>query len=581
MEIRVRMRRTRFYRSPFQYVSTPANSYGNRREYRSEKKMKQVSLVDIGIIIVGILGWLGAVSVNAEDPYLYYNWEVTYGTVSPLGYPQQGILINGQFPGPTIDAVTNYNIVVNVINKLDEPFLITWNGIKQRRTSWQDGVEGTNCQIPPNSNWTYKFQLKDQIGTYNYFASTKLHRIAGAFGALNIEQRSVISKPYPEPAADFTLLVHDWFKTNHKVLRRLLDAGKPLPFPDAILINGQKDSSVFTGEKGKTYKIRVSNVGIATSINFRIQGHKMKLIEVEGAHTMQEEYESLDVHVGQSIAVLVTLDGPLQDYYMVASTRFSKTVLNTTATLRYSGSNKKASGPLPAGPTYQIHWSMKQARTMRLNLTANAARPNPQGSFHYGTIPITRTIVLANSEGVINNKLRYGVNGISHANPPTPLKLADWFNIAGVFDLNTIKDTPPPAATPLRLGASVIGLTLHDFVEIIFLNNENSVQSWHMDGSSFYVVGFGSGSWSPDMRKRYNLVDGVSRHTVQVYPKSWSAILVSLDNKGMWNLRSAIWSRRYLGQELYLRVWNNEQSLYTEANPPQNLLLCAKAKHLH
>ncbi|KAF7802130.1 L-ascorbate oxidase-like protein [Senna tora] len=31
------------------------------------------------------------------------------------------ILINGQFPGTTIDAVTNDN----VINKLDEPFLIT------------------------------------------------------------------------------------------------------------------------------------------------------------------------------------------------------------------------------------------------------------------------------------------------------------------------------------------------------------------------------------------------------------------------------------------------------------------------
>lgn len=35
-----------------------------------------------------------------------------------------------------------------------------------------------------------------------------------------------------------------------QVLRRLLDAGRRLPFPDALLINGQKDSAVFTGEKG-------------------------------------------------------------------------------------------------------------------------------------------------------------------------------------------------------------------------------------------------------------------------------------------------------------------------------------------
>ena len=35
------------------------------------------------------------------------------------------------------------------------------------------------------------------------------------------------------------------------MLRRLLDVGKSLPFPDALLINGAKDSAVFTGEAGK------------------------------------------------------------------------------------------------------------------------------------------------------------------------------------------------------------------------------------------------------------------------------------------------------------------------------------------
>jgi FtsP/CotA-like multicopper oxidase with cupredoxin domain len=38
----------------------------------------------------------------------------------------QGILINGQFPGPQIEAVTNDNLVVNVFNSLNEPFLLSW-----------------------------------------------------------------------------------------------------------------------------------------------------------------------------------------------------------------------------------------------------------------------------------------------------------------------------------------------------------------------------------------------------------------------------------------------------------------------
>ncbi|GMY11697.1 L-ascorbate oxidase homolog [Fagus crenata] len=526
---------------------------------------------------LGTLACLSAFWVNAEDPYRYYTWTITYGTISPLGVPQQGILINGQFPGPILDTVTNDNIIVNVINKLDEPFLITWNGIKQRKTSWQDGVLGTNCPIPPNSNWTYRFQTKDQIGTYTYFPSTKLHRAVGGFGGFNIAQRSIISIPYPQPDGEFTLLVGDWYKASHKVLQQRLDSGSPLPLPDALLINGLPHSSTFTGEPGKTYKFRVSNVGIATSINFRIQGHVLKLIEVEGAHTLQENYESIDVHVGQSIAVLVTLNESTKDYFIVASTRFTKPILNTTATLRYAGSNTGASGPLPIGPTYQIHWSMKQARTIRLNLTANAARPNPQGSFHYGTIQVVKRVVLANSQAKINGTLRYAVNSISYVDPATPLKLADWFNISGVFDLNTIKEKP--TLGPAIIGTSVIGTTLHDFVEIVFQNNETTIQSWHLDGYSFYVVGYGSGQWSANMTRRYNLVDGIPRHTVQVYPLSWSAVLVSLDNKGMWNLRSAIWSRRYLGQQLYVRVWNNEKSLFTENDVPPNALYCGKAKH--
>lgn len=126
---------------------------------------------------------------------------------------------------------------------------------------------------------------------------------------------------------------------------------------------------------------------------------------------------------------------------------------------------------------------------IRLNLTANAARPNPQGSYHYGTIPVVRTLILANSAVNINEKLRYAVNDISYVDPDTPLKLADWYNIPGVFTLNSITDSPPSHANP-KLGTAVYGLALHDFVEIIFQNTEKkTVQSWHLDGSSFYVVG--------------------------------------------------------------------------------------------
>ena len=119
---------------------------------------------------------------------------------------------------------------------------------------------------------------------------------------------------------------------------------------------------------GKTYKFRVSNVGLSTSINFRIEGHVLTLVEVEGSHTIQNTYDSLDVHVGQSVAVLVTLNQAPKDYHIVASTRFDRRVLRVAAVLHYSNSHTPVSGPLPADPTGGYHWSMLQARTYRYRL---------------------------------------------------------------------------------------------------------------------------------------------------------------------------------------------------------------------
>ncbi|KAJ0239070.1 hypothetical protein HA466_0235780 [Hirschfeldia incana] len=527
------------------------------------------------LLLLGALVLLSSfVTVKGESPYKFYTWTVTYGVISPLGVPQQVILINGQFPGPKLEVVTNDNIILNLINKLDQPFLLTWNGIKQRKNSWQDGVLGTNCPIPPNSNFTYKFQTKDQIGTYNYFPSTGFHKAAGGFGAINIYSRPRIPIPYPLPVADFTLLIGDWFKTNHKTLQDRLDSGGVLPSPDGMLINGQTQTT-FTGDQGKTYMLRISNVGLSSSFNFRIQGHTMQVVEVEGSHVLQNVYESLDVHVGQSLSVLVTLNQPSRDYYIVATSRYTTSKLSVTGLLRYSNSGVPASGDIPPPPAEDLEWSLNQARSFRWNLTANAARPNPQGSFHYGTITPTKSFVFSSSAPLINGKQRYAVNGVSYVNSETPVKLADQLNITGVFSTDAIQSVPSNA--PAIVATSVVRASLHDFLEVVFQNSEESMQSWHLDGYDFWVVGFGSGQWTPEQRAQYNLVDALTRHTTQVYPKSWTAILVSLDNQGMWNMRSAIWERQYLGQQFYLKVWDPVQSLANEYNPPDNLLYCGKA----
>lgn len=114
------------------------------------------------------------------------------------------------------------------------------------------------------------------------------------------------------------------------------------------------------------------NVGVATSLNFRIQNHNLLLVETEGSYTVQQNYTNLDIHVGQSYSFLVTMDqNASSDYYIVASARFVNESLWTRVTgvaiLQYSNSKGRARGPLPDSPNdfYDKTFSMNQARSIR------------------------------------------------------------------------------------------------------------------------------------------------------------------------------------------------------------------------
>ncbi|KAI4387258.1 hypothetical protein MLD38_005103 [Melastoma candidum] len=166
---------------------------------------------------------------------------------------------------------------------------------------------------------------------------------------------------------------------------------------------------------------------------------------------------------------------------MVASTRFTKKFQTATSIIAYTNRNAPASPVLPEA----------------------------LGSFHYGQINITRTIKIVNNNVKVGGKLRYTINGVSHVDGATPLELAEYFGF-------------PEKSS------------------FIFENHETTIQSWHLDGYSFFVVAMEPGKWTPVKRKNYNLLDGVSKHTIQVFPHSWSAVMLTFDNVGMWNLRSEL-----------------------------------------
>lgn len=550
------------------------------------------------LILLQTVAQFSSVCFSA-DPFVNFDLEFSYITASPLGVQQQIIAVNGKFPGHPINVTTNNNVVVNVHNKLDnEDLLITWSGIQMRRNSWQDGVLGTNCPIPSNRNWTYQFQVKDQIGSFFFFPSLNLQRAAGGFGPFIVTNRNIIPLPFGFPDGDIIVMIGDWYTRNHTELRDTLDAGKELGMPNGVLINGKGpyrynntlvpdgiDYETIDVDPGKTYRVRVHNVGTATSLNFRIQNHNLLLVETEGFYTTQQNYTSLDIHVGQSYTFLVTMDqNASSDYYIVASARLVNESLwqrvTGVAVLHYSNSKGNVSGPLPDGPNdfYDKEWSMNQARSIRQNGSASGARPNPQGSFHYGSINVTDVYMIKNTPLLtINGTLRAALNGISFVNPNTPIGLADRHTVKGAYKL----DFPnKPLVGQPKIDRSVINGTYKGFMEIVLHNNDTVIQSYHMDGYSFFVVGMGYGNYTEDSRGTYNRWDAISRTTTQVYPGGWTAILVYLDNVGAWNLRAENLDRWYLGQETYIRIINPEETNKTELPPPDNVRYCGSLSYL-
>ncbi|XWS75218.1 hypothetical protein CRYUN_Cryun01aG0066700 [Craigia yunnanensis] len=418
------------------------------------------------------------------------------------------------------------------------------NGIQQRLNSWQDGVSGTNCPIKPSTNWTYVFQIKDQIGSFFYFPSINFQKASGGYGSIRVNNRNVIAVPFLKPEAEFDLLIGDWYAGDYKFYRTLLgtEVSAYDVIPDAILMNG----------KGKTYRFTISNVGSTLSFNFRIQSHTILLVETEGSYTNQITLNSFDVHVGQSYSVLVTADQNDADFYMVASPKLLDTSIVGLGVLHYSNSAIPASGPQPAGPdAFDLEFSNKCKN--RRNLTAGAARPNPQGTFNVTNVTPSQTFILQSARAEINGAPSPVVNNISYYTSNTPLKLADHLtNGSGVYTLDQfpIQSVNAEAA----YGVSVVTGNHRGWIEIVFKNNMNDIDSWHLDGFSFFVVGFGNGDWTPDSRNTYNVIDPVARSTAQVYPGGWTAVCAFLDNPGMWNLRSQNLKNWYLGQELLIRV---------------------------
>lgn len=89
------------------------------------------------------------------------NWNIGWKWVSPDGTGRPAVVVNNQWPPPTISVNEGDRLVVHVTNNLgNETTSIHFHGMYLKGANQMDGASGaTQCPIPPGSTLTYDFQV--------------------------------------------------------------------------------------------------------------------------------------------------------------------------------------------------------------------------------------------------------------------------------------------------------------------------------------------------------------------------------------------------------------------------------------
>jgi iron transport multicopper oxidase len=102
-----------------------------------------------------------------------YNFDLGWKWLAPDGFGRPVIVVNGQWPPPTIVLDEGDRLVLHVTNNLgNETSSIHFHGLYQKDKNDMDGPGmATQCPIPPGSKFTYDFTVKDSASPFPGFGS--------------------------------------------------------------------------------------------------------------------------------------------------------------------------------------------------------------------------------------------------------------------------------------------------------------------------------------------------------------------------------------------------------------------------
>ncbi|KAJ2714085.1 ferroxidase fet3 [Coemansia spiralis] len=251
-----------------------------------------------------------AASHVCRAAHVKLDWDIGYLHVNRDGYNERrAIGVNGQLPIPPVYVTHGDKLIIKVHNSLDVPTAIHAHGLFQNGTSYYDGAGMvTQCGIPPGESFTYEIAA-DQVGTYWIHGHYKHQNSDGLRTPLVILPKTKKPAEYDD---DILLSLEDWYVTESQdKIAEVTAPNAPFPpkatFPYALIngINGNYTKPIRV-VPGRRYRLRLVSMSITEWFKFRIPGHKLEVIEVDGVHSKPHAVDGLDIGPGQRYSAVVT-----------------------------------------------------------------------------------------------------------------------------------------------------------------------------------------------------------------------------------------------------------------------------------
>ncbi|KAF4610777.1 hypothetical protein D9613_007254 [Agrocybe pediades] len=340
--------------------------------------------------------------------------------IAPDGYSRSSVLAGGTFPGPVITGTKGDNFRINVVNSLtditmDKTTSIHWHGLFQHGTAWADGPSMvTQCPIAPGHSFLYNFDVPDQAGTYWYHSHVLNQYCDGLRGAFVIYDPNDPHKSLYDVDDESTIItLADWYHVPSP-------QEGPVPTPDATLINGlgryllgpPSPLAIINVQAGKRYRFRLISTSCDPNFVFSIDGHTLKIIEVDGENVQPLDVDSIRIFAAQRYSFVLNANQDVDNYWIRANpSTGAQGFLGglNSAILRYQGA------AIDYPPT-RVSISTNPLRETDLHPLTNPAAP---GAPYIGGADVNINLAL----GFNPLTFEFLVNGVPFHPPTVPVLL--------------------------------------------------------------------------------------------------------------------------------------------------------------